>query len=338
MKIGEIYFIKERDRIAGKNSSYVKIGMVGDTERGSKERLSEHQTGNPRDLELHHVVETPSPFRVEKYLHQQFGSHRVRSEWFALDDETLEHAVQTCERLAAEAFAYLPVVEESVRLKDVLSVGDKIAPSPEATEWHRQLMTSKAQLKICGELKHAYIAVAAALSPEDRVEAETEDLILTEDYVVTSFNEEGFSKAYPALTAQFTEQNVDVSGRFTPAKLATVETDGELSAFQNEFLDACERVNSHRMTFGELFDLYRDLEMHEGAYQWDGEIAEAHLRALCGASPGIEGLCTWNRKEKVSEHLDREGLEASHPDKYREFLSVEMRTRVKTRKRSRRKK
>ena len=51
MKIGEIYFIKERDRIAGANSSYVKIGMVGDTERGSKERLSEHQTGNPRDLE-----------------------------------------------------------------------------------------------------------------------------------------------------------------------------------------------------------------------------------------------------------------------------------------------
>ena len=337
MKIGEIYFIKERDRIAGANSSYVKIGMVGDTERGSKERLSEHQTGNPRDLELHHVVETPSPFRVEKYLHQQFGSRRVRSEWFALDDETLGQAVQVCERLAAESFAMLPIVAEAERLRNVLSTGEKIPASPESVEWHHQLMMAKAHLNICNELKRNYLDVASALTPEELLEAETEELILTEEFIVTNFDEEAFRGAFPSLASQFTIRNSKVSGNFTPTKLQTVEVDPQLSLFSEKFLNECERVNSRELAFGDLFDLYRELEMYEGAYQWDEEIAAANLRALCGDSPGIDGICSWNRKEKISETLDREGLESSYPEEFGKFWTAEMRTRTKTKKRSRRK-
>lgn len=336
MKIGEIYFIKERDRIAGANSSYVKIGMVGDTERGSKERLSEHQTGNPRDLELHHVVETPSPFRVEKFLHQQFGSQRVRSEWFALDDGTLDQAIQVCERLAKEAFAMLPIVAEADRLKSVLSVGEKLPASPESVEWHRKLMTARAHLNICGELKTEYLEVANALSPEDLVVAETEELILTEEFIVTNFDEEGFRGAFPLLATQFTARNSKVSGNFTLTKLQTVEVDPQLGVFSENFLNECERVNSRELPFGDLFDLYRELEMYEGAYQWDEEIAVANLRALCGDSPGIDGICSWNRKEKLSETLDREGLESSHPEEFGKFRTSELRTRTKTKKRSRR--
>ena len=337
MKIGEIYFIKERDRIAGTNSSYVKIGMVGDTERGSRERLSEHQTGNPRDLELHHVVETPSPFRVERFLHQQFGSHRVRSEWFALDDEILDQAVQVCERLAREAFAMLPIVAEAERLRNVLSAGEKVPASPESVEWHHKLMTARAHLDICGELRRKYLDVASALTPEDLVVAETEELILTEEFVFTKFDEEAFRAAFPALAAQFTIRNTSVSGNFTLTKLQTVEVDPQLSVFSQEFLGGCERVGSRELTFGDLFDLYRELEMHEGAYQWEEEIAAANLRALCGDSPGIEGICSWNRKEKVSEKLDREWLESSFPEEFGTFRTAEIRTRTRTKKRSRRK-
>ena len=63
MIIGEVYFIGERDRSTGKLTENVKIGMVG-AKGDSGGRLKGHQTGNPRDLVLHHVVETPAPFWV----------------------------------------------------------------------------------------------------------------------------------------------------------------------------------------------------------------------------------------------------------------------------------
>jgi len=78
--------------------------MVGDTERCSSERLNEHHTGNPRNLELHHVTQTPAPFRVEKFLHQHFGAKRVRSEWFALTDKELLKAVRISEGMISRRF------------------------------------------------------------------------------------------------------------------------------------------------------------------------------------------------------------------------------------------
>ena len=93
MNIGEVYFIGERDRSTGKLTENVKIGMVG-AKGDSGERLKQHQTGNPRDLVLHHVVETPAPFWVENGLHQRLNGLRVRAEWHKLDPKGLEDAIQ----------------------------------------------------------------------------------------------------------------------------------------------------------------------------------------------------------------------------------------------------
>jgi hypothetical protein len=48
---GHLYFINEQDVITGAHSTYYKIGIVRSSdERDSKNRLLEHQTGNPRKL------------------------------------------------------------------------------------------------------------------------------------------------------------------------------------------------------------------------------------------------------------------------------------------------
>ena len=337
MKIGEIYFIRERDRVSGKRTNYVKIGIVSDTERGSSERLTEHQTGNPRDLELHHVTQTPSPFRVEKFLHQRFGGNRVRSEWFALTDEELSEAVQVSERLAKDALTHVPVIDKAAVLARTQSAGDKIPATSEATEWHQKLMAAKHAVGICKDLKDDYKQVAIELSPVAREEAEQEELVVSEDYVIQKFDEDGFSKKHPTIHKRFIETSETISGRFTPSKLSTIEADPELVQFSSKFLDACDEVRQGTLSFGDLFDLNRDLEMFEGSYQWDETIADAHLRALCGDSPGIVGLCTWNRSVKTKSTFDRAGLENAHPKKYEEFVTRTIGTRLKTRKRSRRK-
>ena len=48
---GQLYFINEQDIKTGERSNYYKIGIVRESfERDSKDRLLEHQTGNPRKL------------------------------------------------------------------------------------------------------------------------------------------------------------------------------------------------------------------------------------------------------------------------------------------------
>ena len=52
----------------------------------------------------------------------------------------------------------------------------------------------------------------------------------------------------------------------------------------------------------------------------DKDIAEAHLKVLCGTSDGISGICKWKRTEKSTFILDKKSLEANHPLEYKEFL------------------
>lgn len=339
MKVGEIYFISERDRTDGGTSSYVKIGMVNDVSKDSAERLRQHQTGNPRDLYLHHVTQTPGPFRVERFLHQQFGPNRVRSEWFHLTDDELDRAVQMAERLASEAFVHIPVIEAAKALGSVESTGSKIAATDESTGWVRSLSVAKAALKACKELSVNYRSVADELPDDARIEAELEELLVTEHYLDKRFDADGFADRYPALADNFTEITRDVSGRFTP-KLHPVdlnEVDAALVAFATEFALACEDVRAGRSEFGALFDMRQRLEQFAGAYGWDEDVAGAHLRVICGTAAGIDGQVTWNRSAKEHAVLDLDGLESAHPDEYNEFVTVTTRTRTKTRRRARKK-
>ncbi len=336
MKIGEIYFIRERDRIDGTSSPYIKIGMVNDVSRNSAERLMDHQTGNPRDLILHHVTQTPGPFRVERFLHQQFGPNRVRSEWFRLSDDELESAIQICEKLAAEALIHIPIMEKADELADVLSAPDKIQPTDDSNHWISALSVAKAAHKMCREMAAEYSEVAATLSDEDRAAVEEEELVLTEHFVTKNFDEDGFRGKYPDLFEQYSETLVSISRRFTPKTLDVklTEVDRELIEFSATFTDACERVRLGSLAFGELFNLRQILEQFSGTYSWDEDVATAHLKVICGTAAGIEGQVTWNRTAKEVISLDTERLESDHLEKYSEFVTVKTGTRLKTRRRA----
>ena len=339
MKIGEIYFIRERDRIDGGTSSYVKIGMVKDVRRDSSERLSDHQTGNPRDLELHHVTRTAGPFRVERFLHQQLGPNRVRSEWFRLSDEELTLAVQMAERLAEEAFVQIPIMEEAERLGQQLSSSDKIASTEESTYWLGRLAVSKAALKLCSELSQTYKGVTEVLPPEARIEAENEDLFLTQYYLDEVFDSDGFDAKYPGLRAAYMSTSTKVTGRFMPTMppVNLEEVDRDMFEFFSSFREACDQVKVGGLAFGDLFDLRQRLEQYSGSYSWDADVADAQLRVICGTSAGIEGQVTWNRVAKEQTEYYMDVLQSEHPEKYNEFLTVRTLSRTITRRRARRK-
>jgi hypothetical protein len=298
--------------------------------------MSEHQTGNPRDLELHHVTQTPNPFRVEKFLHQRFGAQRVRNEWFELTDQDLEEAIRVSEQLSEEAFVYLPIIEAAKVLAKQLSDSDVVGASEDATEWHRKLMTAKEALRVCDTMRTEYLLVAEDMTPEVREEIEQEELILTEAFVVSVFDDQAFATKYPHLFGAFTLTSTNISGKFAPKKMSVNinEVDRDLATFKDSFFEACQSVRDGSLLFQDLFQIHRDLEVFEGAYEWDNEVADAHLRVLCGTAAGIEGLCTWKRTEKTTSTLDKEGLESNHPNEFGEFHRTELRTRKRPKKRA----
>jgi len=337
MSIGEVYFIGERDRSTGNLTENVKIGIVR-AKGGSGDRLKGHQTGNPRDLELHHVVETPAPYWVENGLHQRLNGLRVRAEWHRLDAKGLEDAIRLAEVLAGESFEHIPYIEEQDRLKKCVSNGETIEPTDASTDWHMRLCKAKAQLDCLKNLQTKYKNLIGGMSQEKIDQAVLEDLFFIEYYAKPAFDEAGFAAKYPELVTRFTLSETEVSGTLTPKylDLEISEIDPGLQMFSDKFAALCEKVSKQEAEFGDLSELQSELQSRESVSEWERDISKAHLASICGVASGITGQVTWNRSEKTTTWLDKEGLESDHSKEYNEFITVEVKTRMKTRKRARR--
>jgi hypothetical protein len=337
MKIGEVYFVGERERSTGELTPNVKIGMVGE-EGGSVRRLKEHQTGNPRDLVLQHVIQTPAPFWVENGLHQRLSALRVRNEWHKLSASELGDAIALAESLSRETFDHYPFIEEQARLKAIISNGETASPTEESTDWHQRLCKAHTKLTQIENLTSAYMSVISELDKEDLEQAEEEDLVLIEHYASGTFDVEGFNQKYPQLIEEFTTHQTGVSGTLSPKynKFEISEIDPDLETFSKTFIDLCSGVSNKTATFGELHELFSDVQKRENVLNWEKVIAVAHLSSICGTNSGIEGQITWNRSEKIKTKVDHEALETAYSKEFGEFYSVVMKTRQKRRKRARR--
>lgn len=337
MKIGEVYFIREQDRSTGKLSENVKIGMVS-KQGESINRLKQHQTGNPRDLILHHVVVTPAPFWVENGLHQRLDGVRVRAEWHRLEDKDLENAIQLAEVLAGESFEHIPFIDEQERLKSCVSNGEILDATAESSEWQIRLSKAKAQLDRVNNLKGKYKEVISGMSEDEIQQAEQEDLFHIEHYTDIKFDLDGFTKKYPDLIEKFTVSETKIKQRFSPKYLdfAISEIDPSLDSFSREFLALCDRVSKREIDFSSLRELESELQFRENVLSWEKEISTSHLATICGIANGIKDQLIWKRSEETTNSLNKDLLESSHSEQYNEFVSAEIKTRKKTRKRARR--
>jgi len=336
MSIGEVYFIGERDRSTGNLTGNVKIGKTGKGDSGN--RLKKHQTGNPRDLELHHVVETPAPFWVENGLHQRLNGLRVRAEWHRLDAKGLEDAIRLAEVLASESFEHMPYIEEQDRLRKCVSNGETIEPTDASTDWHMRVSKANAQLDCIKILQKMYKGVIGGMSKEEVKQAVLEDLFSIKYYTETTFDEAGFAAKYPELVAKYTRSETEIGGNLTPKylDLEISEIDPGLQMFSDKFSALCEKVSKQEAEFGDLTELQSELQLREDVSEWEIKISKAHLASICGVASGITNQLTWNRREKTNTWLDKEELESDHSREYHEFITVKVKTQKITTKRARR--
>jgi hypothetical protein len=337
MEIGEVYFIGERDRSTGELTPNVKIGKASG-DGGSLQRMSGHQTANPRDLVLHHVSQTPAPFWVENGLHQRLSALRVRNEWHKLSASELSDAIALAESLSRETFDHYPFIEEQERLKAIISNGETVSPTEESIDWHQRLCKAHTKLTQIENLTSTYKSVISELDKADLEQAEEEDLVLIEHYASGIFDADGFNQKYPKIIEEFTMSQSVVSGTLSPKyiKFQISEIDPELESFSKTFIDLCSAVSNKTATFGELSELFAEVQYRENVMNWEKDIAVAHLASICGTNSGIEGQITWNRSEKIKTKVDQDALETAYSKEFSEFYSVVMKTRQKRRKRAQR--
>ena len=150
---GEIYFIRELDRVTKGYTPFVKIGLVRDADnRDSFNRLVEHQTGNPRQLDLDRsgIIKTDAVDLVEAQLHRFFAPRRVSGEWFEFAAEAeIQEAIKKATSFAKDAEERVPVFQIAEVLKNTPSTKGAKKATEEDRDIAFELAGAKLQIADC---------------------------------------------------------------------------------------------------------------------------------------------------------------------------------------------
>jgi len=317
---GELYFINETDFKTGERSEYYKIGIVRDiTKRDSKNRLLEHQTGNPRKLELVKTLIIWAVEKVETNLHYFFASNRVAGEWMCFTAAELQKAYKKAEELSEEIKLLEPDFRRAEKLKDIASNGQVFPATDEVRVLYAAIMNFKRVIKTCEALITSYktyligefrrgVDIVAQGAVQNRVGAKR-------------FDETLFAEKYSDLYIKYTNISSHITGGFRPALANDWKFDlSTLNPAQQELLDKFEndlKSSDDKLDLSfSLHSQYLQVLQVKAFADWESEIASTKLKVLTGEAEGIAGICNWKREVKEIKILDKDKLKFENPDAY----------------------
>ncbi|MEY3340094.1 MAG: hypothetical protein RLZZ269_5 [Actinomycetota bacterium] len=323
LKKGDLYFIGERDLLTGAGSAYFKIGLVKASRRGDSEnRLGEHQTGNPRQLSVVEIVTAPAISDLEKRLHHEFATDRILGEWFEFTAEALDSAVRTAQALAAEQWDHIGALLLAKELASVESTLEEIEP---VEDDYGRFAVAHAAKHLGSEVKRLRLRCDAIFRSALEAGKDVQRYATNVPKKATTFRKEALAEEHPDLYASYVVEKEALTPLFL---LKKPNTDGEFS-LPSEFetfsaeMDALMDLAQHDDGRLEQLHLARlGLLKYESQAKWDRSLAEANLRARCGASSGIAGLVSWARKVKVEQKFDDAAFKADHPTLAAQFTET----------------
>lgn len=325
---GELYFAGEEDPLDGRLTPLVKIGIVREREgRTSEDRLAEHQTGNPRRLQLLRVLPSLAIDRVETLLHTEFAPRRIGGEWFHLPSDDLTVVMDHAAIHIDEAATTGPTLEAAQRLEATRSNGQVLTPDTATLELHRRLLVVRKHLSMA---KEAEKLLEAALL-EAREDAVDEYPYVTEQFRAPrhTFDKDAFTAAHPRLAARYTIERDTLNRRFRLSGLQSHVLDvlEDNPALGRHLADIRESVNDGNAA-SMLHRQFLELLALRGPLDWEKELLEARLQAACQEYEKIAGVCTWTRTPVTTLALDTTTLKAERPDLHTRFLQEGRSTRA----------
>jgi hypothetical protein len=315
-KSGEIYFLRE----AGEQgySPFVKVGLVADG-RVSQDRLVEHQTGNPRKLELPegHVVRTDLVSRVESQLHSRFSTLRVGGEWFSFEsDAQLQSVIDHAQELAKEAATLVPLILEAERLELLASNGETRPADEDLIKLGHDLASAKAKAKLCAvEVDRISQKLKAAEELGETVPSRTR-------VFQPKFDQTALEADFPDLAKKYLVAKDAWTQRFlTKSKLpADYEPEGTFTSELMEIRKHIDLVESPS-DFALLSAPSLWLTKLKALVAWDLDILEVRLKVACGQFEAIEGVCSWKRESTMKTSFDLEAFIIDNSDLYLDYLA-----------------
>ena len=322
LKSGELYFIGERDVLSGATSGYFKIGLVKDSRSGGADnRLDEHQTGNPRRLEIVESVSTPAIEDLETTMHDRFALDRVRGEWFELSPARLADAVTAATALAAEQLAHADAARRAVELGKELSTGETRAATDDDLEFHRRVLETKVVKDRIGALVKRSDALFKAAIAEGR---DVGRFMRSSERAGTKFDKEKFTESHPDLFARYTKIETRFSHLFRPATskaaLDAIEPDDGFLDLERRIESVIEQATTDPALLERLHLLRLELLGFDARTRWEDDFARTNLMVACGQHSGIDGVVPWNREMKESERFDEAAFKTDHPDLHAQFV------------------
>lgn len=301
---GTLYFMTEEDLFGDPIGAYVKIGLVRDNEAGrsSMDRKREHQTGNPRALVLSHSIDTSASISaLEAAVHQALAMHRVTGEWFRLRSDGLDPFISCAERIRQELESQVQVLQQLEELSSQPDCGEEGKSTSEASDIHAELIQTTSELQ---ELEDQQLLVRIRLQT---VGGETPVSIegVCEHRISMSsprFDSPRFRKEYPEIVEEIGRSSL--SPTFKHKKQPRRAPNERLITLK-QLLHAQQIQESL-----EISSISRDRiseQLHHEWLEFHSQILPIKMRQdrlkrnlmlLTGEHSGIEGLCSWTRKQE----------------------------------------
>ena len=337
--LGEVYFLGEVELDSTNRTPFVKIGLVRGNakDRTTEKRLTEHQTGNPRQIVELAVLKTAEADRVETLLHKVFASWRVSGEWFNLQNGRLDDVLAEGERIVSLVAAESDLKAQAKALEVVPSEGEKLPADSASIDVATTVIVARRGKGFISETEDRVVEALAAAS--DAGCDVTRYMAVQIKGKEASFDTAKFKKDHPDVYASFTTPKTTWSKTFVPVKMKDLGLDD--TALDPALHDLSARIDVEATAVetggspDRLHELYLELLRFDARYDLEFQAAEAQLKVLCGAAPGIEGLCTWNRRENAGVNFDKDALKEQQPNLYVQYekpaTTVESRVLVKDR-------
>ena len=326
---GTLYFIKENDFLDKSRSNYIKIGLVRG-ERTTKERIADHQTGNPRELIDHLSLVSPMIDHLETFMHYEFAEYRINGEWFFMTDDQLQVTINRANQIIEEQEETYKSLEQSKKLKNQVS-NDK-------------LLNSKDEfLKIWSEMKSRKFECVVLKFQKKLIEEKIRQKLKHNGSIdgiarwnlkggTEFFNEKQLKLDMPDIYESFlTLEEEKITGSFLFKGTKAIKKEFPSLYEEKQSMESLEiiseQINMKKVVKRDedLETLHRDfirLSSESNRKEWDYQKLEVKLKVIVGINAGIEDICTWNRELKSGKKFNKSEFQESHEDIYKRSIHI----------------
>ena len=322
-----MYFLRERDYLTGEISPYVKIGLVR-ADKDTATRITEHQTGNPREIIDYKTLQAPFVEYLETQLHYRFSDCWISGEWFKLDDDALASVIAEAERIITEQTTFAPVISKSYELAKFECTKEERQPNEEEKILWEKLVDKKLEIDTnSAEKAIVDIKIRMALGSFGGIEGIASVQLKKGG---KNFNGNSLSQKHPDLYEEYcTKETKTLSGSFTlKGKKSLKKENSEiherraiLPSIQLEAKDInFKKLVKRTKNITEDHAEYIELQKHSYILDWEYNCLEAQLKCANDLCRGLTGICGWNRAIREKIGFDKKAFEENHPQIYSEFL------------------